>query len=220
MSAPFLITVTSDTVCPWCFIGKRNLEAALAEPPTIDARVVWKPYQLDPGIPREGLDYDRFIKKKFGGDGPHLRAMRDNLMQAGASAGIAFRFDRIQRRPNTLDSHRLVHWASEGEQQNRVVEALFEAFFIEGRDVGDSAVLRAVADGCGMDGERVAVDLAEGRDAAEIRTLADGARTGGVSGVPSVRLADLLDVPGAQPPDVFRRLIERATAVIEEKRAG
>lgn len=149
------IDIVSDTVCPWCFIGKRRIERAMALRPDVKFDVVWRPYRLDPSIPREGVDRRAYLKAKFG-DSPRTSAMGEAIRSEGESEGIAFAFDKIARSPNTLDSHRLIRWSANAGKQDQIVERLFQAYFIEGQDIGNSAVLSEVAAKAGMDGALVA----------------------------------------------------------------
>ena len=133
------IDVVSDVVCPWCYLGEKRLEAALTE----DSRPVavrWRPYQLDPTIPEGGLDRAEYMEKKFGKSG-RLQSVHDNLTRLGAELGLPFAFDKIKRSPNTLDAHRLIRWAASAGAQAEVADRLFRAYFVEGRDIGDRAVL-------------------------------------------------------------------------------
>jgi len=144
------IDIVSDTVCPWCFIGKRRLERALAMRPDVPVEIFWRPYRLDPTVPREGVDRRAYMKAKFG-DSPRSAAMGEAIRSEGAGEGIDFAFDKIAKTPNTLDSHRLIRWAAGAGVQDAVVERLFKAYFIEGRDIGDAQVLTDVAGEAGMD---------------------------------------------------------------------
>ncbi len=159
------IDIVSDTVCPWCFIGKRRLARALAMRPDVPVEMFWRPYRLDPTIPREGVDRRAYMKAKFG-DGPRTTAMAETVRSEGVGEGIDFAFDRIAKSPNTLDSHRLIRWAGGVGVQDDVVERLFKAYFIEGRDIGDAAVLTAVAGEAGMDRTLVADLLSKDADLA------------------------------------------------------
>ncbi|MEI9932367.1 MAG: DsbA family oxidoreductase [Rhizomicrobium sp.] len=161
------IDVISDTVCPWCFIGKRRLARALEMRPEIEFEIVWRPYQLDPNVPREGVDRGAYMKAKFG-DGPRMSAMSETLKEEGTKEGISFAFDKIERRPNTLDSHRLIRWAANSGIQDTVVERLFAAYFLEGRDIGDPAVLEFLAADVGMDSIQVAELLTDDTDLAAV----------------------------------------------------
>ncbi|MGD9869365.1 MAG: DsbA family oxidoreductase, partial [Hyphomicrobiales bacterium] len=133
------IDVVSDVMCPWCYIGKRRLEHALALVPEIQADVRWRPFQLDPTIPAEGMNRQDYLDRKFGPGG--AGKIYKQIELAGEAEGIPFRFDRIARSPNTLDCHRLIRWAAHDGFQDAVVDRLFELFFLEGADIGDRAVL-------------------------------------------------------------------------------
>ena len=160
-SEPLTIDIVSDVVCPWCYLGEKRLDAALAEAPQPVA-VRWRPYQLDPTIPDGGLDRAEYMAKKFGASG-RLKAVHDNLTRLGAEVGLPFAFDKIKRAPNTLDAHRLIRWASSAGVQRKVVDRLFKAYFVEGRDIGDRGVLIDIAGECGLDARLVEKLLAEGR---------------------------------------------------------
>lgn len=203
------IDIVSDAVCPWCFIGKRNLEAALAGMPDVTAEIHWRPYQLDATIPPEGLDRRAYLERKFG---PRVGEIYGRVTEAGAAAGIPFAFEAIARSPNTLDAHRLIRWSWSAGAQDAVVERLFNDFFIAGKDIGDRAVLIDAATACGMDGEVVAKLLDSESDKEEVRGEIASAQDLGVTGVPFFILDGRFALPGAQPPDVLKRSIERAIA--------
>jgi predicted DsbA family dithiol-disulfide isomerase len=148
------IDIVSDVVCPWCYLGEKRLDAALAEAAQPVA-LRWRPYQLDPTIPDGGLDRAEYMAKKFGAGG-RLQAAHDNLTRLGAEVGIPFAFDKIKRAPNTLDAHRLIRWANSAGAQGKVVDRLFKAYFVEGRDIGDRDVLIDIAGECDR-GQRRAV---------------------------------------------------------------
>jgi predicted DsbA family dithiol-disulfide isomerase len=141
MTQPALtIDVVSDVVCPWCYLGKRRLEQALALMPDRDTTVRWRPFRLDPTIPPEGIDREDYLTRKFGS----LEAVADShqrLTEIGQAEGITYRFDAITRAPNTVNAHRLARWASAENRQDAMVERLFAAYFSEGLDVGDNAVV-------------------------------------------------------------------------------
>jgi predicted DsbA family dithiol-disulfide isomerase len=203
------IDVVSDTVCPWCFIGKRRLSRALEMRPEIAFDVQWRPYQLDPNIPREGVDRATYMKAKFG-DGPRVEAMGEALKAEGLREGIAFAFDKIDRRPNTIDSHRLIRWAANVGLQDAVVERLFAAYFLEGRDIGDAAVLEFLAADAGMDSLQVAELLAEDADRAAVEREAKLAGEMGITGVPTFIFASKYVISGAREPDVLVQVIDKA----------
>jgi predicted DsbA family dithiol-disulfide isomerase len=213
-SEPLTIDVVSDVVCPWCYLGEKRLEAALAGAPQPVA-VRWRPYQLDPTIPAGGLDRAEYMAKKFGKSG-RLQSVHGNLTRLGAEVGIPFAFDKIKRAPNTLDAHRLVRWASSAGVQARVVDRLFKAYFVEGRDIGDRSVLTEIGGESGLDAELVEKLLAEGADVDLVREEIAQAQAIGVSGVPFFIFAGRIGVPGAQEPSVLRQAMTQARQAMAE----
>ncbi|MGZ6010129.1 MAG: DsbA family oxidoreductase [Rhizomicrobium sp.] len=203
------IDIVSDTVCPWCFIGKRRIGRAMVMRPNVNFDVFWRPYRLDPTIPREGVDRRAYLKAKFG-DSPRSSAMGDAIRSEGAGEGIEFAFDKIAKTPNTLDSHRLVRWAAGAGVQDDIVERLFQAYFIEGRDVGDPAVLSAIATEAGMDGDLVATLLAGDADLAEVEREAGLASEMGISGVPTFIFDSKFMISGAREAELLVRVIDKA----------
>jgi predicted DsbA family dithiol-disulfide isomerase len=203
------IDIVSDTVCPWCFIGKRRIGRAMAMRPDVKFDVFWRPYRLDPTIPREGVDRRAYLKAKFG-DSPRTSAMGDAIRAEGEGEGIAFAFDKIAKSPNTLDSHRLVRWSASAGVQDDMVERLFRAYFIEGRDVGDPAVLSAIASEAGMDGDLVATLLAGDADLAAVEREAGLANEMGISGVPTFIFDSKFMISGAREAELLVRVIDKA----------
>ena len=203
------IDIVSDTVCPWCFIGKRRIARAMAMRPNVKFEVFWRPYRLDPTVPREGVDRRAYLKAKFG-DTPRSSAMGEAIRAEGASEGIAFAFDKIAKTPNTLDSHRLVHWAGGAGVQDAVVEALFRAYFIDGKDVGDASVLTALALEAGMDGALVELLLAGDSDLEPVEREAGMASEMGISGVPTFIFDGKYMISGAREPELLVRVIDKA----------
>jgi len=208
------IDVVSDVVCPWCYLGEKRLEAALAED-NAPVSVRWRPYQLDPTIPKSGLDRAEYMAKKFGRDG-RLKTVHDNLVRLGAEAGIAFAFDKIERSPNTLDAHRLIRWGASAGVQGALVDRLFRAYFTQGRDIGDRAVLIDIASGCGLEADIVAKLLLEGADEDVVRREIAEAQAIGVTGVPFFIFAGRLAVPGAQDVSLLKRAMGQARAAMAE----
>jgi predicted DsbA family dithiol-disulfide isomerase len=208
------VDIVSDVVCPWCYLGEKRLEEALAEEagPVV---VRWRPYQLDPTIPAGGLDRAEYMAKKFGASG-RLQSVHENLTRLGAEVGLPFAFDKITRSPNTLDAHRLIRWAASAGVQSRVVDRLFEAYFVEGRDIGDRVVLTEIAAECGLDADLVERLLAEGADSELVRQEVEQAQAMGVSGVPFFIFAGRLGVPGAQEPSVLRQAMAEARQAMAE----
>ncbi|HEY4943322.1 MAG TPA: DsbA family oxidoreductase [Rhizomicrobium sp.] len=205
------IDIVSDTVCPWCFIGKRRLARALALRPDVPAQVFWRPYRLDPTIPREGVDRRAYLKAKFG-DSPRTGAMGEAIRSEGAGEGIAFAFDKIAKTPNTLDSHRLIRWAAGAGVQDDVVERLFKAYFIDGRDIGDAQVLTDVAAEGGMDAALVSELLSKEADLAAVEREAGMANQMGISGVPTFIFDSKFMISGAREPEILVRIIDKAMA--------
>jgi predicted DsbA family dithiol-disulfide isomerase len=202
------IDVVSDTICPWCFIGKRRLARALIERPGIEFDVRWRAFRLDPAIPPEGVERKAYLRAKFG-DGERPKAMSEAIRAAGESEDIAFAFDRIARTPNTIDSHRLIRWAQTQGVQDEVVEKLFIAYFENGEDIGDIRVLSDIADLCGMDGVDVAQMLESDTDAALVDREDQIAHEMGVTGVPAMIFGGKLAVSGAREPEMLAVVIDR-----------
>lgn len=211
MSAALTIDVFADPVCPWCWIGKRRLEAALASRPDVDAIVRYLPFQLDPSIPPEGLDRQEYLTAKFE-DEERIRTMHDQLAAIGRDEGIAFLFSEIDRSPNTLDAHRAIRWAAEegASAQGALVERLFEAYFTEGEDISDLDVIGRAADDIGLDWETLRDRLDSDEEVEEIKEEVQRARAIGVTGVPCFILAGKLVVTGAHPGEVLAEAIDRA----------
>jgi predicted DsbA family dithiol-disulfide isomerase len=203
------IDIVSDTVCPWCFIGKRRIERAMALRPDVSFEVFWRPYRLDPTIPREGVDRRAYLRAKFG-DTPRSSAMGDAIRSEGAGEGIEFAFDKIAKSPNTLDSHRLVRWSASAGVQDEVVERLFRAYFIDGKDIGDATELATVAADAGMDGELVASLLASDADLESVEREAGLANEMGITGVPTFIFDSKLMISGAREAELLARVIDKA----------
>jgi predicted DsbA family dithiol-disulfide isomerase len=205
------IDVISDTVCPWCFIGKRRLQRAMETRPSLDFDVKWRPYQLDATVPREGMDRQVYMRMKFGADPMKIVEMHKLIAAEGEKEGIAFDFAAITRRPNTLDSHRLIRWAETAGVQDEVVERLFIAYFENGEDIGDVRVLADIADICGMDGVEIAQMLESDTDLNLVSREDQIAREMGVTGVPAMIFGNKLAVSGAREPEVLVSVIDRVT---------
>lgn len=212
------IDVVSDTVCPWCFIGKRRLARAMALRPDVAFNVHWRPYRLDPTIPKEGVDRRAYLKAKFG-DTPRTQSMGDVIRAEGSSEGIEFAFEKIEHSPNTLDSHRLIRWAASAGVQDEIVERLFAAYFLDGRNIGDREVLGDIARQGGMDGELVS-GLLDGQADTELIEREDRlAHEMGISGVPTFIFDNRFMLSGAREPEVLVRVIDKAAAAPSEDRA-
>jgi predicted DsbA family dithiol-disulfide isomerase len=206
---PMHIDIVSDTVCPWCFIGKRKLENALSTRPDVKAEITWRPFQLNPEMPAEGMDRASYLQAKFGGS-ERAEQIYVTVAEAGESAGIPFAFDLIQRTPSTINSHRLIRWAESAGVQNQVVEALFRRYFLEGADIADHEVLIAAAAEAGMDTTLVADLLARGVDVDLIRREDTNARQMGINGVPCFIIDRKYAISGAQDAPVFHKVFDLA----------
>ena len=213
------IDVISDTVCPWCFIGKRRLARAMAMRPAITFDVKWRPYRLDPTIPKGGHDRKAYMRAKFGEDPMKIVEMHKLIAAEGAKDGIEFDFAAIERRPDTLDSHRLIRWAEATGVQDEVVERLFIAYFENGEDIGDIRVLADIADICGMDGVEVAQTLEGDQDRALVEREDQIAHEMGVTGVPAMIFGNRLAVSGAREPELLVSVIDRVTEMAAQQAA-
>ena len=226
------ISVVSDVICPWCYIGKRRLERALAQRPELRFDVSWHPFELHPYVPVEGMDRATLFRRKFGVD-RRANAIVDRIASEGSREGIAFDFDGVETIPNTLAAHCVLHWAAHGvpdeeaghEQelsssprppacrvQNDLAEAIFRAVFEERRDIGNHETLATLGGGVGMDSERVKAALDAGTDRERIRDMAHQVRGRGVMGVPHFLVEDRYPIPGAQQPDTILHVIDTIVA--------
>ena len=199
------LDIFSDPVCPWCYIGKANLDRALESIGDHPFRVEWHPFQLNPDLPRTGADRRAYLEAKFGGKANAARAYAQ-VMQAGEQAGVEINIERIGRQPNTLDAHRLIHWAGLEGRQNAVVTGLFRAYFRDGQDIGDSAVLADIGAAAGMDRGMVARLLATDADRDDLAARDADARAKGVRAVPTFLIARQYVVSGAQPPELWQQV--------------
>jgi predicted DsbA family dithiol-disulfide isomerase len=209
----------SDTVCPWCFIGKRRLARAIAMRPNIAFDVRFRPYRLDPTVPKGGMDRDAYMTAKFGKNGGISEAQRV-IAAEGAKEGIEFDFAAIRRMPNTLDSHRLIRWAELTGVQDDVVERLFAAYFENGQDIGDIRVLADIADLSGMEGAQIADRLESEQDTALVEREDKLAHEMGVTGVPAMIFANKVAASGAREPEVLAMVIDKALEMAAQQEAS
>ncbi len=196
------IDIVSDVVCPWCYIGKRRLEKALALRPEIEAEITWRPFQLNPDLPPEGVERQAYLAAKFGGN-THADRIYANVTEAGATVDIPFAFDRIRRTPNTRDAHRLLRYAAAAGSAERMVEALFRGYFVDGRDIGDRAVLAEIAGGVGLDAAEAGAWLASPAELEQVLAEDRSARRLGINAVPCFIFERQYAVSGAQEPEFF-----------------
>jgi len=210
--------VVSDVVCPWCYIGKRRLEAAAALNPDIEVDINWRPYFLNPWIPREGIDRKTYLETKFGSV-QRYTAIAQRVAAAAATEGLTYAADKISRQPNTLDCHRIIFWARGVTDPARVKQRLMDLYFAEGADLTDARVLVQAAVDCGMDGDRVRQLLASDTDVERIEGEAEAAKEAGIDGVPCFIFGGSIVVTGAQSPEYLASAIERAAQNPVRKRA-
>jgi predicted DsbA family dithiol-disulfide isomerase len=204
------IDVISDVVCPWCFLGKRRLDAAVRMVPEIQVRVMFRPFFLDPTIPREGMSRHDYLVGKFG-EGA-LDGIHDQLIAIGKAEGVPYRFDLITRSPNSLNAHRLLRWAAVAGTQPQVLEALFMAYWSWGQDIGDIEVLKTVAIVNGFRGEDIERVLKSDEGVKDVLEEVAMAERIGVTGVPTFILNSKHGVVGAQPADVLANAIRKVVA--------
>ncbi len=210
------LDILSDPICPWCYIGKSYLDRALAAAGDHPFTIEWHPFQLNPDMPAAGMDRREYLETKFGGKEGAMRAYAP-IVENGKTAGLTLNLDKIDRTPNTLDSHRLIHWAGLEQRQTPVKAALFKAYFVDGRDIGDAAVLTEIAEEVGMDGAVVAKLLEGDADKEDIRARDAHARERGVTGVPTFIVANQHVLTGAQPTDLWNNVIADINAQLKEQ---
>jgi predicted DsbA family dithiol-disulfide isomerase len=200
------LDIFSDPVCPWCYIGKANLDRALERHPEHPFAIEWHPFQLNPDMPREGTDRRAYLEAKFGGKDRAVEIYA-RVEAAARVAGLEIDFASIARVPNTLDAHRMIHWAGLEGRQTAMVSALFRAYWREGRDIGDAATLATIAGEVGMDGSLAARLLATDADRDDLAARDADARRKGVNAVPTFLIARQYVLSGAQPPDLWGQVI-------------
>ena len=208
------LDILSDPICPWCYIGKANLDRALSRHPDHPFEIEWHPFQLNPDMPAEGIDRRAYLEWKFGGaEGANETYGR--IEEAAKAAGLTVNFEAIEKTPSTIDAHRLIHWAGLEGRQTAVVSALFKAYFVDGRDIGDRAVLLDIAGTTGLDRAMTERLFDTEADTDDIRARDSHARERGVTGVPTFVIGNQHVVPGAQPPELWDRVIDELTAAIQ-----
>lgn len=205
------VDVVSDVVCPWCYIGKRRLESARDLLPDLDLDVRWHPFQLAPDIPREGITRDAYLVAKFGSV-ERMKASFQRVAEIGHDVGLKLDFERITRSPNTLDAHRLIHWAGGAGIQDAVVEGLFEAYFTDGRDLSDRPTLVSLAEDAGLDAAVVSELLSTDRDEDVIRAQVARAHQVGISGVPFFIIGQTHAVSGAEAAETLAAAVRQHVA--------
>jgi len=218
-SEPITIDVVSDVVCPWCFIGKRRLEKAIASRPDLEVQVRFHPYFLNDWVPREGISRTEYLTTKFGSPERYNRNV-PRMIEAAASEGLTYAPDKIRRQPNTLDCHRLILWADQQQGNGpRMKQRLMSLYFAEGGDLTDREVLVKAAAECGLDPDRVRELLASETDVDTVTRAAESAKAAGIDGVPMFIFNGVLAVSGAQSPEYLVSAMERSVAEREKRGA-
>lgn len=215
-----VIEMVSDLVCPWCWLGLRRIEAACALAPEVDVQLLFRPYELDPTIPPEGVNYKTYMASRVTSpEGKERMAMmRQALIDYGADEGIPYRFDALTHRPNSFDAHRLVRWAQGQDKGAAAKEALFKAYFEDARDIGSHDVLVDVARQIGLDTDIVADLLRSGADTGNVRAEAETFRQMGISGVPTYIANRRVAVQGAESAEKLAKFIRHAATLLPEER--
>jgi len=206
---PVRIDVVSDVVCPWCFIGKRRLEKAIALNPDNPVEVHWRPYFLNDWIPRQGISREQYLTTKFGSP-ERYKGIAQRVSAAAAAEGLTYAMDKISRQPNTLDAHRLIRWAGEIGKAAEMKQKLMDLYFTVGANLTNSAVLVQAAADIGLDADTIRGALASDKDVAEVEREALSAKEAGIEGVPYFIFGGKFAISGAQAPEYLAEAIERA----------
>jgi predicted DsbA family dithiol-disulfide isomerase len=215
---PLPIDIVSDVVCPWCYIGKRRIENALALVPDVPVEVHWRPFFLNPWVPREGISREEYLTAKFGSVEAY-KGIAGRVIEAAGEEGLIYRPDLVKRQPNTIDCHRLIHWAEARGRSAEMKQRLMELYFRDGGDLTDTDVLVQAAADCGLDADEVRARLATDEDVALISARAKEASDKGISGVPTFVFARKYAVSGAQPADLLARAIRQVSAEVNAEAA-
>lgn len=209
------LDILHDPICPWCWIGKTYLDRALEARPEHPFRIAWHPFQLNPAMPPEGMDRADYLEWKFGGK-ENAAQVYARIDAAAKAAGLDIDWSTIRRTPNTMNAHRLIHWAQIEGRQTVVVDRLFRAYFLEGRDIGADDTLVSIAEGVEMDGEMVRRLLATDADRDDLAARDADARGKGVQGVPTFVLGNRQLVSGAQPTEMWLDAIDEIASFSEK----
>ena len=212
---PLQIDIVSDVVCPWCYIGKKRIEDALALASDVPVHVNWRPFFLNPWVPREGISRDEYLTAKFGSPEAY-KGIAGRVVQAAAEEGLEYNSDRVKRQPNTIDCHRLIHWAEADGKAAQMKQRLMELYFRDGGDLTSTDVLVQAAADIGMDADSVRRRLGTDEDVELISGHAQEASEKGISGVPTFVFAGKYAVSGAQPADQLARAIRQVSAEINQ----
>lgn len=209
------IDIISDPICPWCYIGKTRLDRALELNPTHNFIIEWHPFQLNPTMPKDGMDRREYLEAKFGGQKEAIEVY-SNIDKTATETGLSLNFGGIKRTPNTIDAHRLIHWAGIEGRQNSIIDRLFKAYFQEGRDISEHSVLTRIASAAGMDQDVVRSLLKSDADKEDIKARDTDARKRGIQGVPAFVVANEYVIQGAQTIDIWDNIIKEIQDVISK----
>lgn len=212
---PLVLDVVSDVVCPWCYIGKKRIEDALALVPDVPVQLNWRPFFLNPWVPREGITRDEYLTQKFGSVEAY-KNIAGRVGEAARAEGLEYNAQLVKRQPNTIDCHRLIHWAGAIGKSAEMKQRLMELYFRDGGDLTDANVLVQAARDVGLDGDDVRTRLATDEDVELISGNAQEAAEKGISGVPTFVFAQKYAVSGAQDPQALARAIRQVSAEINQ----
>ena len=215
---PLQIDIVSDVVCPWCYIGKKRIEDALALAADVPVEVNWRPFFLNPWVAREGISREEYLTTKFGSVDAY-KGIAGRVVEAANQEGLVYRPDLVKRQPNTIDCHRLIHWADALGKAAAMKQRLMELYFRDGGDLTDTEVLVKAAADVGLDADETRRRLATDEDAALISAQAQDAADKGISGVPTYVFAQKYAVSGAQPPELLARAIRQVSAEVNAQAA-
>ncbi len=204
------IEIVHDLVCPWCFLGVRRLLRTLRRRPDLLFELTWRPFLLNPDMPRNGMARTDYVIRKFGGE-ERARRLYASISELGRAEGVSFSFERIRRTPSSIDAHRMVRWAARYGRADAMVEALFSAHFTDGRDIGEASVLLAIAAACGLDPAAARIFLAGDGEVDQVHADNLRAHRLGINGVPCFVIAGRHAIAGAQEPEVIERLLDVAS---------
>jgi len=215
---PLTIDIVSDVVCPWCYIGKRRIENALALVRDVPVEVRWRPFFLNPWVPRQGISREEYLTTKFGSVDAY-KGIAGRVVAAANEEGLIYRPDLVKRQPNTIDCHRLIHWADAQGMAADMKQRLMELYFRDGGDLTDTEVLVEAAADVGLDADDVRKRLATDEDVALVSAQAQEAADKGISGVPTYVFAQKYAVSGAQAPELLARAIRQVSAEVNAQAA-
>ena len=215
---PLTIDIVSDVVCPWCYIGKKRIEDALKLAPDVPVEVHWRPFFLNPWVPREGMSREDYLTTKFGSVDAY-NGIAQRVVAAAGEVGLSYRPELVKRQPNTIDCHRLIHWADAKGKAAEMKQRLMELYFRDGGDLSDTEVLVKAAADCGLDADDIRKRLATDEDIALISAQAEDASNKGISGVPTYVFAQKYAVSGAQAPELLARAIRQVSAEVNAQAA-